>query len=438
MSGPITATFGIDIATLLLVSVVNEAVAMGTEYQAALDEARMREKQRQEQRETQLAATRQRMTALHAQVEKLEARIRRLAALGQGDVKVPERPSGEADANSDWSAYLRELEALEVVLNAQVESRAGQALREALAAADKAPGLESVMELYLAQRQQMMNLTETDVNQWRATVERILARLEHAPGEALPVNLENLAREIILAETPARAELLANELRFRIHRIRQEQAEAEQAVEEARQWLLHWSTQWQESAPESLKTLVEEAAAGLIRLDGAMRQRVMDALAAAQAEQDLAVQQASAQVLEQSLQDLGYQVEGVEQTLFLEGGMVHFQRSDWEGYFVRLRVNPAENTFNFNVVRAREEGKAEDDAHRKRMDFMAEERWCTEYPKLMETLAARGLHLQVTRLLGAGELPVQAVAPESLPDFAAEESRFRSARPQARKLPGNS
>lgn len=432
MSGPITANFAINIATLFLFSAVNEAVAMGAEYQDALDEARLREEQRQEQREAQLAATQQRLTALHTQVEKLEARVGRLATLGRSDVQVPERPSGKTDA--DWSAYLRELEALEVVLNAQVESRAGQAVREALAAAEKSPGLESVMGLYLAQRQQMMGLTEADINQWRATVERILARLEHASGEALPVDLENLAREIILAETPARAELLANELRFRIHQIRQEQAEAEQAAEEARQWLLDWP----ESAPESLKTLVEEAAVGLIRLDGAMRQRVMDALATAQAEQELAVQQASARVLEQSLQDLGYQVEGVEQTLFLEGGMVHFQRSDWEGYFVRLRVNPAENTFNFNVVRAREEGKAEDDAYRKRMDYMAEERWCTEYPKLMETLAARGLQLEVTRLLGAGELPVQAVAPESLPDFAAEERRFRSARPQARKLPGSS
>lgn len=432
MSGPITASFGIDAATILLAAVVNEAVAMGTEYQAALDEARLREKQRQAQREAQLAATRQRLTALYTQVEKLEARVRRLATLGRGDVKMPERPNGKADA--DWSAYLRELETLEMGLSTQIESHAGQAVREALAAAEQAPGLESVMGLYLAQRQQMMNLTEADVDQWRVTVERILARLEQAPGEALPVDLENLARDIILAETPARAELLANELRFRIHQIRQEQMEAEQVAAEARQWL----EDWPESAPASLKTLVEETAAGLVRLDGAMRQQIMDALAAAQAERDLALQQASARVLEQSLQDLGYQVEGVEQTLFLEGGMVHFQRSDWEGYFVRLRVNPAENTFNFNVVRARDEGKAEDEAYRKRMDYMAEERWCTEYPKLMETLAARGLQLQVTRLLGAGELPVQAVAPESLPDFAGEENRLRSVRPQARKLPGSS
>lgn len=42
-------------------------------------------------------------------------------------------------------------------------------------------------------------------------------------------------------------------------------------------------------------------------------------------------------VLEQSLRDLGY---AIEETLFVEGGVAHFQRPEWGDYFVRLRVDP--------------------------------------------------------------------------------------------------
>lgn len=129
-------------------------------------------------------------------------------------------------------------------------------------------------------------------------------------------------------------------------------------------------------------------------------------------------------VLEQSLRDLGYEVEGVESTLFVDGGIVHFQRRGWENYFVRLRLDPREKTLNFNVVRPR--GEAEDSAQRKRLDFLAEDRWCSEFARLQQTLTARGLNLNVTRQLGAGELPVQAVDPATLPQARGEEEQSRT------------
>ena len=131
-------------------------------------------------------------------------------------------------------------------------------------------------------------------------------------------------------------------------------------------------------------------------------------------------QEAAAQILEQSLRDLGYTVDGVQDTLFVQGGVAHFQRHGWGEYFVRLRIAAAEKTINFNVVRAR---VAQESAERKRLDYLAEDRWCTEFPKLLETLAARGIQLDVTRLLGAGELPVQAVDPSSLPQVAADDAQ---------------
>jgi hypothetical protein len=130
---------------------------------------------------------------------------------------------------------------------------------------------------------------------------------------------------------------------------------------------------------------------------------------------------AAALVLEQSLADLGYLVEGIAETLFVEGGVAHFQKSGWQDHFVRLRVDAKRRTVNFNVVRAGLPG--EDRGHE---DMLAEERWCAEFPRLRETLAARGLKLAVTRMLAAGEVPVQVVDADSLPRFETTDGHERA------------
>ena len=108
-------------------------------------------------------------------------------------------------------------------------------------------------------------------------------------------------------------------------------------------------------------------------------------------------------MLQESLRDLGYEVDDIEATLFVDGGTVHFRRPGWENYFVRLRVDPRERTVNFNVVRARGD---EENAERRRLDALAEDRWCAEFPRLMQTLAARGLRTRrdapARRRRGAG------------------------------------
>lgn len=143
-----------------------------------------------------------------------------------------------------------------------------------------------------------------------------------------------------------------------------------------------------------------------------------------------ALQDASALILEQSLKDLGYQVEEVSSTLFVEGGVVHFRRQGWENYMVRMRVDAKASTANFNVIRAVESASNE----RSVLDHLAEDRWCAEFPTLLQALAARGLHLNVTRRLQAGELPVQQVESHKLPRFADEESSAQRPQLQSREL----
>ncbi len=195
----------------------------------------------------------------------------------------------------------------------------------------------------------------------RVLVARVLERLELAPDAALPPALEALAQQVIAAPSADRADALVTELRLQVQQHNGERA----------------------TAAEQQK-----------------------------------LQEAAAIVLEQSLKDLGYAVEEIEETLFVEGGVAHFQKPGWGDYFIRLRIDPQRNAMNFNVVRAGAVGE-----DRKQEDMLAEERWCSEFPKLFDTLKARGIPITVTRLLQAGEAPVQVVDAASLPARAAEEHR---------------
>jgi hypothetical protein len=180
--------------------------------------------------------------------------------------------------------------------------------------------------------------------------------------------------------------------------------------------------------PDTIEALTREIAA---TPPGDRRELLeMELRRAIQLFEEDAARQASALVLEQTLKDLGYQVEPVSDTLFVSGGVVHFRRPGWQDYQVRLRLNAGANTANFNVVRAVDAGNNE----RSVLDHIAEDRWCAEFPALLQALADRGLNLEVTRRLEAGELPVQLVDRDKLPRFAEEETPRQSHAPLQKEL----
>jgi hypothetical protein len=203
----------------------------------------------------------------------------------------------------------------------------------------------------------------------KSDVQRLLARIAHL-GE-IPQNIDSVATEIAAAPflDSERAKLLLTELRLRIQN----------------------------------------------RLE---------------AEQKHAVQQATALILQQSLKDLGYQVEEVASTLFVAGGVVHFRRQGWDDYMVRMRVDPQAGTANFNVIRAVESASNE----RSVLDHIAEDRWCAEFPALLQALDVRGVHLNVSRRLQAGELPVQLIPKEKLPIFTDADAASRNKKLQTREI----
>ena len=174
-------------------------------------------------------------------------------------------------------------------------------------------------------------------------------------------------------------------------------------------------------APDKIALLAQELASNLPLereqlLLNELRHQIQLHLEQVQQQQ---LQEASALILRQSLIDLGYQVEEFSSTLFIEGGVAHFRRHDWGDYMVRLRINEANNTINFNVIRAVQQGNNE----RSVLDHLAEDRWCAEFPTLLKAMEARGLSMNVTRRLEAGELPVQLVNRDQLPQFTEQEQR---------------
>ena len=442
MSGPITCGYIIVHGVLLLAArAIEEARAMGREYGAVLAQMGERELALAQARQGQRNARLERLAAVRGEAARHSARYARLVSLAQtleGEVPalaarmpgaLPLAPAGDDDAA--WSEHLRALDAavreLETLLG-DAGSAFGGKLRAALAATSSAPTIDDVLSAYVLQRQLKSGLDAAEAERFRQTAARVLARLDLPEGMPLPQSLEALAKEIVLAPSLERAEALATQLRLAVQQQRDAQAAQRDDAAAAKAML----EELPDDAPAPLLRALELVAAGVAHMDGALRKTVQGVLDDAAADRETAEQSAAATVLAESLRDLGYEVGEIEATLFADGGTVHFRRAGWENYFVRMRVNPGEQSVNFNVVRARGD---EESAERRRQDTLAEDRWCAEFPKLMQTLEARGLALEVTRRLDAGAVPVQVVDPASLPQVAADEEGARPrAAPKARNI----
>ena len=436
MSGPITCGYFIAQGVLMLAArALEEARAMKREYGDVLAQLRDRERSLISARQGQRAARLERIAVVRGDAARLASRLARLSSLAESmsahaAVAVPAAPATADDAA--WSNHVRDLEAAVRTLEAALANAGagfGDRLRDTLTATGAAPSIDDVLSAYVLQRQMQPGLDAAQTERFRQTAARILARLELPAGLPLPAALEALAKQIVLAPSIERAEALATELRLAVQREGDAQGAAARDKAEAVRLL----DELPEDAPAPLLHALEHVVAGASRLDATLRQSATAVVNEAAADREQREQSAAAIVLQESLRDLGYEVEDIEATLFADGGVAHFRRDGWDNYFVRMRVDPLAHSVNFNVVRARGD---EESAERRRQDTLAEDRWCTEFPKLLQTLEARGLTLQVTRRLDAGEVPVQVVEPASVPRVAPQEEDVRpGAAPRATKLP---
>jgi hypothetical protein len=429
MSGPATAAFNFAPfgAIALAALALREAHQMGREYQDVFAEIKNRTDALNQARGAAQQARIEERKVLRNRAQQSESRLVRLRGLLAGVEEaagirfVGELPVGVAapvDRLTDgWRRHIEavEAEAARIQDFIRLHNKALQEMPAEQDASEVQP-VEEALHVYMMHRAMQSQLDPEQSSVVRQMVARILARLELDVGEAVPVELDHLAKSIVLAPDLARAEVLAMELRLRVQRLSDARAVDNAGVEEARALLASMA----EDIPLELAQLLEEVVAGERAMDAPIRDLAHTALVTIEAQRKQLQEEAAAQVLEQSLRDLGYEVDGVENTFFMEGGVAHFQRHGWGEYFVRMRVGVEDKTLNFNVVRAR--GAAES-AERRRVDAMAEDRWCSEFPKMLETLKARGITLDVKRLLGAGELPVQVVDASTLPAAVSAEQR---------------
>jgi hypothetical protein len=443
MSGPITAGYFLMHGLLLLSArALHEARAMKQEFGAVRDQLQRREEELAHARRQQREARLDRLTSMRRRADQQAARLAALISLGDAlsthvpdlAARIPAHRLVAPVANDDasWTGYVAGLESavrvMETLLG-DAGSDYGAHVRASVATTSSAASIDEVLSAYVLQRQLKPGLDAAQSERYRATAARVLARLDLPKGVSLPAEIEALARNVVLAPSLDRAEALASELRRAVQIERETRAVRDGEINEARTLL----ELLPDDAPLPLLQALERVAAGVDRFDASLRASLDAFGEAGTAQREQLEQQAAAWVLEESLRDLGYEVEGIEATLFVQGGAVHFRRPGWDNYFVRMRVDADEHTVNFNVVRARGD---EETAERRRLDALAEDRWCAEFPKLLQTLAARGLRLDVTRRLGAGDVPVQVVEGASLPRIVDDEGSHRStATPRSRPHP---
>ena len=440
MSGPATASFAFGPlgALSLAAMALREARQMGREYQDVLHELQERATalNRVQFQARQTKATHRQ--AIQLQTQRLQAKIAQLqdVALALGihpqDTATPQNvvtvlgatPSSEAAWEQLINALTEEVARLHACI-ATARQQSSQAAH-ALLTSDELPPVEDALHAFMVQRALHAHLDASQSQHICDSVARILARVDLDDGEPLPQELAALGRDMALAPNLERAEMLGLELRLRV----QNQCDAKAGQRADKAMAAQLLETMGDDTPAAVRVLLEAVVSGAQALLPDTLALAQQAARAIDTQRQQAEQEAAAYILEQSLRDLGYAVDGVADTLFVEGGVAHFQRHGWGEYFVRVRVQADEKTLNFNVVRAR---GAQESAERKRLDYLAEDRWCSEFPKLLDTLAARGINLNVTRLLGAGELPVQAVDPASVPQLVTEEAQRRAAQVHAMK-----
>ena len=129
--------------------------------------------------------------------------------------------------------------------------------------------------------------------------------------------------------------------------------------------------------------------------------------------------QVAGEVIQDTLEELGYTVEGGFSTLFVEGGVVHFQKPEWNSYHVRLRVDRQTDEMRLHMIR---EGKdAAWDQQQKDMGMETE--WCSEYKELVSALSDRGIHAKPVKHYLPGAVPVHNVHPADMHGQIAKRRR---------------
>lgn len=125
-----------------------------------------------------------------------------------------------------------------------------------------------------------------------------------------------------------------------------------------------------------------------------------------------------ANILAESLKEMDYEVGTISDTLFVEGGVTHFRDATWEdNYYVEMAVEPKSKKMDFHMV------YTGNTMHTSMEDKKTEDDWCGDFIDLQHILASKGISIEVTNHLGAGEVPVHVVDKDHVKMSVVKESK---------------
>lgn len=230
-------------------------------------------------------------------------------------------------------------------------------------------------------------------------VRQVVAGLDGTATEAETREVSRLAAAILAATTDPGASLLLDELRLRVHGIRQSAALRRQSRADARALLatLHGLDG---AEVDGVRERLAAAEAGEAELPASLRAEVVQVAERARRAAD---RQYTANVLASALTELGYDVE--EGFATLAGGPGGAQAAKWAAHAVRVQFTGGDG-IALRVVRE-ETGDQSDDQLRE--DREIEHEFCRDFARLSQRLEQDHVQLRITSQVMPGEQPVEAV-----------------------------
>jgi hypothetical protein len=288
-------------------------------------------------------------------------------------------------------------------LNSTITRAKIKRVMEAYAPSDELPE-KSISDLIKESRSKKIDSVAQEHDRRRKTVDKIMERLS---GEAKPEEkaaVEETCRRYMAAETRGFACPLEDQLKYQVQKANDITKVLQKEANEASD-LLCLLRGLESPELEQIKTQLRLVQEKQVRLTDGLRTSVQKTYLRAKAEAD---KQYAGEVLNDVISKLGYDVEDEVSTLFINGGSVHFQKPDWKDYWVRIRVDERQNSFNMNVVRLvdRDEPPTKE---RLLADKTIEEKWCGEFEAILEEFKKAGLMSRILRREAPGTFPVQTV-----------------------------
>jgi len=163
--------------------------------------------------------------------------------------------------------------------------------------------------------------------------------------------------------------------------------------------------------PDGVRVLLQDVADGKGRMNDQLRGIVRETHKAV----DDARKIKAAEILQTTLAGMGYQVESIKESLFVDGGAIHFRNDAWnDGYCVNLTVK--DERIYFDMQRDIECGRAQDEA--------VEQQWKSEFYKVRDALDKADIKITDVRVHAEpGKFAVPLVEDIPIETAATEEGR---------------